>query len=38
MVPTAQSRRPELDSKVKGLLVHTPAKFTEWLIQKGLVR
>ena len=34
----AQSKRSELDLKVKGLLVQTPAKFTEWLIQQGLVR
>ena len=33
-----QAKRSELDQKVKGLLVHTPAKFTEWLIQQGLVR
>ena len=33
-----QAKRSELDMKVKGLLVHTPAKFTEWLIQQGLVR
>jgi len=37
-VPAASAKRPELDAKVKGLLVHTPAKFTEWLIQQGLVR
>eukprot|EP00090_Calanus_glacialis_P030102 TRINITY_DN4841_c0_g1_i4.p1 TRINITY_DN4841_c0_g1~~TRINITY_DN4841_c0_g1_i4.p1 ORF type:complete len:1391 (+),score=553.03 TRINITY_DN4841_c0_g1_i4:337-4173(+) len=37
-VPAASSKRSELDAKVKGLLVHTPAKFTEWLIQQGLVR
>ena len=34
----ASAKRSELDGKVKGLLVHTPAKFTEWLIQQGLVR
>ena len=34
----APAKRPELDAKVKALLVHTPAKFTEWLIQQGLVR
>ena len=33
-----KAKRSELDGKVKGLLVHTPAKFTEWLIQQGLVR
>ena len=27
-------RRPELDQKVKSLLVMTPAKLTEWLIQQ----
>jgi len=37
-VPAASAKRSELDAKVKGLLVHTPAKFTEWLIQQGLVR
>ena len=30
-------RRAELDQKVKSLLVLTPAKLTEWLIQQGLV-
>jgi len=37
-LPAATSKRSELDAKVKSLLVHTPAKFTEWLIQQGLVR
>jgi len=37
-VPASQAKRPELDGKVKQLLVNTPAKFTEWLIQQGLVR
>ena len=37
-VSGAQAKRSELDLKVKGLLVHSPAKFTEWLIQQGLVR
>ena len=37
-VTAAQSRRSELDGKVKSLLVQSPAKFTEWLIQQGLVR
>jgi len=37
-VPGATAKRSELDTKVKGLLVHTPAKFTEWLIQQGMVR
>jgi hypothetical protein len=31
-------KRAELDQKVKGLLVHPAQKFTEWLIQQGLVR
>ena len=30
--------RPALDAKVKGVLMHTATKFTEWLIQQGLVR
>lgn len=30
--------RPTLDGKVKTVLMYTPAKFTEWLIQQGLVR
>ena len=30
-------KRGELDTKVKALLVHPAAKFTEWLIQQGLV-
>ncbi|XP_049884360.1 uncharacterized protein LOC126379564 [Pectinophora gossypiella] len=30
--------RSALDSKVKSVLMHTPMKFTEWLIQQGLVR
>ncbi|CAG9134723.1 unnamed protein product [Plutella xylostella] len=34
----APSDRPALDSKVKSVLMHTPTKFTEWLIQQGLVR
>ena len=33
----AQAKRSELDGKVKGLLVHTAAKFTEWLIKQSLV-
>lgn len=32
------SDRPQLDAKVKTVLMHTPTKFTEWLIQQGLVR
>ncbi|KAJ8726638.1 hypothetical protein PYW07_001336 [Mythimna separata] len=34
----APSDRSVLDSKVKSVLMHTPMKFTEWLIQQGLVR
>lgn len=30
--------RPALDAKVKSVLMHTATKFTEWLIQQGLVR
>lgn len=30
--------RAGLDAKVKSVLMHTPTKFTEWLIQQGLVR
>lgn len=30
--------RSALDAKVKSVLMHTPTKFTEWLIQQGLVR
>ncbi|KAK5645646.1 hypothetical protein RI129_004110 [Pyrocoelia pectoralis] len=30
--------RTKLDSKVKSVLMHIPTKFTEWLIQQGLVR
>lgn len=36
-VTQGPNRRSELDSKVKSLLVHTATKFTEWLIQQGLV-
>jgi len=36
-VPNAAAKRSELDAKVKSLLVHTAAKFTEWLIQQSLV-
>lgn len=35
---TSASDRASLDTKVKSVLVHTPMKFTEWLIQQGLVR
>lgn len=27
-----------LDSRVKALLLHSPAKLTEWLMQQGLLR
>lgn len=30
--------RPALDAKVKGVLMHSATKYTEWLIQQGLVR
>lgn len=30
--------RPALDAKVKSVLMHSATKFTEWLIQQGLVR
>ncbi|KAJ8950091.1 hypothetical protein NQ318_017816 [Aromia moschata] len=30
--------RPKLDAQVKSVLMHAPTKFTEWLIQQGLVR
>jgi hypothetical protein len=30
--------RSQLDCKVKSVLMHQPVKFTEWLIQQGLVR
>ncbi|XP_072383647.1 uncharacterized protein row isoform X2 [Diabrotica undecimpunctata] len=30
--------RPKLDAKVKSVLMHAPPKFTEWLIQQGLIR
>nr|CAD7589831.1 unnamed protein product [Timema genevievae] len=35
---TVTQERTELDTKVKSVLMFTPTKFTEWLIQKGLVR
>lgn len=35
--PALAFQRTELDNKVKSLLVLTPAKFTEWLIQQQLV-
>lgn len=30
--------RPALDAKVKSVLMHTATKYTEWLIQQGLIR
>lgn len=30
--------RPALDAKVKSVLMQSPTKYTEWLIQQGLVR
>ncbi|XP_014221728.1 uncharacterized protein LOC106648992 [Trichogramma pretiosum] len=33
-----QKERGELDQKVKAALMHASSKFTEWLIQQGLVR
>lgn len=30
--------RPALDAKVKNVLMHTATKYTEWLIQQGLIR
>lgn len=30
--------RTVLDAKVKNVLMHSPVKFTEWLIQQGLVK
>ncbi|CAD6202029.1 GSCOCG00002909001-RA-CDS [Cotesia congregata] len=39
-ITTAQAtqERSELDMTVKSVLVYTPSKFAEWLIQKGLIR
>lgn len=37
VVTNSSGKRSELDVKVKSLLVYAPAKFTEWLIQMGLV-
>uniref|UniRef100_A0A182RG03 C2H2-type domain-containing protein n=1 Tax=Anopheles funestus TaxID=62324 RepID=A0A182RG03_ANOFN len=34
----AVSDRPQLDGKVKNVLVHPAPKFTEWLIQQGLIK
>lgn len=33
-----QKERSDLDMKVKGILMYSAVKFTEWLIQQGLVR
>ncbi|XP_039279025.1 uncharacterized protein LOC111049879 [Nilaparvata lugens] len=33
-----QQENTSLDAKVKSVLMYTPSKFTEWLIQQGLVR
>ncbi|KAF4522641.1 hypothetical protein B566_EDAN011040 [Ephemera danica] len=30
--------RASMDARVKAVLIYTPTKFTEWLIQQGLVR
>lgn len=40
MVPreNVPNDRSVLDGKVKTVLMHAPAKFTEWLIQQGLIR
>ncbi|KAJ9579644.1 hypothetical protein L9F63_004723, partial [Diploptera punctata] len=39
IAPTIVSQeRASLDSKVKTVLMFSPTKFTEWLIQQGLVR
>lgn len=37
-VNTNINDRQALDAKVKNVLMHTAAKYTEWLIQQGLVR
>ncbi|XP_050306682.1 uncharacterized protein LOC126743575 [Anthonomus grandis grandis] len=37
-VENVNSDRAKLDSKVKSVLMCVPAKFTEWLIQQGLVK
>lgn len=34
----AVTDRPQLDAKVKNVLVHPAPKFTEWLIQQGLIK
>lgn len=35
---TFKNDRSTLDAKVKGVLMHQAVKFTEWLIQQGLVK
>ncbi|XP_066251450.1 uncharacterized protein row isoform X3 [Euwallacea similis] len=37
-VVNVNADRTKLDSKVKGVLMYPPTKFTEWLIQQGLVK
>lgn len=34
----ATTDRPQLDAKVKNVLIHSAPKFTEWLIQQGLIK
>uniref|UniRef100_A0A182PR76 C2H2-type domain-containing protein n=1 Tax=Anopheles epiroticus TaxID=199890 RepID=A0A182PR76_9DIPT len=38
VVDKAVTDRPQLDAKVKNVLVHPAPKFTEWLIQQGLIK
>lgn len=37
-VKDAPNDRPTLDAKVKAVLMYSATKFTEWMIQQGLVR
>ncbi|XP_030752468.1 uncharacterized protein LOC115879678 isoform X2 [Sitophilus oryzae] len=37
-VTDVNSDRVKLDTKVKAVLMYQPAKFTEWLIQQGLIK
>lgn len=37
-VKESKNDRPTLDAKVKTVLMHSSVKFTEWLIQQGLVK
>ncbi|KAH1023940.1 uncharacterized protein LOC109543643 isoform X2 [Dendroctonus ponderosae] len=37
-VSDVNSDRSKLDAKVKSVLLYLPSKFTEWLIQQGLIR